>query len=1027
VSELSPKTPDYAELHCLSNFSFLRGASHADELVERAVELGYRALAITDECSLAGIVRAHQAAERFGLPLIVGSEFSLDGIERGWRLLLLVENATGYAALCGLITNARRRAEKGGYRLQLSELDDFPAGCCALLVPPAAPARIDGDWPAWFAERFAARGWLALELHRGADDAARLAGLQQLSQRHGLPLVAAGDVHMHERKRRALQDAVTCIRHGCTLSGAGYRLYPNGERHLRNRRLLAELYPPQLLAETLAIAARCRFSLRELRYQYPAEVVPAGQAPMQHLRALVVAGIPRRWPQGAPDKARKLIEHELRLIGELEYAHYFLTVHDIVRFARGRGILCQGRGSAANSVVCYCLGITEVDPARVSLLFERFISRERGEPPDIDVDFEHERREEVIQYIYAKYGRERAALAATVISYRPKSAIRDLGKVLGMDPAQLDLLASGIVWWDGRDSLPQRLAERGMSADDPTIQRLLWLLEQLVGMPRHLSQHVGGFVISQRSLATLVPVENAAMPERTLIQWDKDDLEALGLMKVDVLALGMLTAIRKCLDLIGLRMQDIPGDDPQTWAMIQRADTVGVFQIESRAQMSMLPRLRPASYYDLVIEVAIVRPGPIQGGMVHPYLKRRHGLEKISYPSEALKPVLERTFGVPVFQEQVMQLAMVAAGFSAGEADELRRSMAAWRRNGTVDRFRERLIGGMRERGYEQSFAEAIFKQIQGFGEYGFPESHAASFALLAYVSSWLKCHHPAAFVCALLNSQPMGFYAPSDLLRDSRSHGVEVRPVDVLHSDWDHLLESGDDGQPVLRLGMRLVKGLSQRAALRLVEIRAHSGLRELSQLAALGDGDREALAAAGALRSLSANRHAASWAISGIEQLPGLLENASAAEPQLDLLPPSEASDILADYQSTGLTLGRHPLALLRERLRAEGMLSIAEWAAVPDGRPARLAGMVRVRQRPGSASGVIFVTIEDETGVANIIVWPGLAKRCREVLVGSRLLLIWGVTQREGGVVHLVAGRLEARDAWLGELALATRDFH
>ncbi len=1030
-------TPDFAELHCLSNFSFLRGASHADELVETAAALGYRALAITDECSLAGIVRAHQAARRVGLPLIVGGEFALSDDEQGWRLVLLVEHAAGYTALCELITRARRRADKGEYRVDRTDFADFKAGlsgCCTLLVPPSQGLGwADDDWLGWFAEHFAGRGWLAVELHRGPQDAQRLSLLRALSQRHALPLVAADDVHMHSRGRRALQDAVTCIRHGCTLAEAGYRLFANGERHLRRREDLAQIYPRELLAETLTIADRCRFSLDELGYQYPAEVVPEGRTPMQHLRELTEAGARERWPDGVPQRVRELIEHELALIGELAYAHYFLTVHDIVRFARSRNILCQGRGSAANSAVCYCLGITEVDPSRISVLFERFISKERDEPPDIDVDFEHERREEVIQYLYRKYGRERAALAATVISYRPRSAIRDLSKVLGMDPAQVDLLAASITWWDDRDALAERLAERGLSAEDPTVQRLLWLLDQLVGMPRHLSQHVGGFVISEQPLATLVPVENAAMAERTVIQWDKDDLEALGLMKVDVLALGMLTAIRKCLDLIGQQngrpmcLQDIPADDPATWAMIQRADTVGVFQIESRAQMSMLPRLRPACFYDLVIEVAIVRPGPIQGGMVNPYLLRRQGLEVVHYPSEALRPVLERTLGVPVFQEQVMQLAMVAAGFTAGEADALRRAMAAWRRNGSVERFRGRLLGGMRERGYDAGFAEAIYRQIRGFGEYGFPESHAASFALLAWVSSWLKCHHPAAFTCALLNSQPMGFYAPSDLVRDAREHGVEVKPVDVLHSQWDHTLAQKKAAQPALRLGLRLVKGLSQAGAERLIDRRTSCQLNSTRDLAVLDSRDREALADAGALRSLTADRHAASWAVSGIEALPGLLDRASAEEAQLDLPATSEAAEIVADYASLGLTLGRHPLALLRPQLKARGMLSVAEWGGVEDGRPARLAGLVRIRQRPGSAEGVVFITIEDETGIANVIVWSKLVARCRDVVVGSRLLAVWGTTQREGEVVHLVAGRLESWDRLLGELELVSRDFH
>ncbi|OGA52660.1 MAG: error-prone DNA polymerase, partial [Betaproteobacteria bacterium RIFCSPLOWO2_12_FULL_63_13] len=779
--------PDYAELHCLSNFTFLRGASHPEELVARAHALGYSALAITDECSLAGMVRAHAAARRNGLKFIVGTEIRLDD---GLKLVLLATDRESYGRLSALITRGRMHAVKGNYHLARADLDRDLDGCLAIFIPSATGE----EWheasrnACFIAKRFAHRAWIAAELLCGPDDRARLAVLRELSGNAGLPLVASGDVHMHVRSRKALQDTLTAIRLGVPVHAAGPALYPNAERHLRLRMRLAQIYPPELLAETLSIAERCSFSPDSLRYEYPDEIVPAGLTPARYLRELTEQGLARRFPSGAPDHVCRLLEHELALIAELGYEHYFLTVYDIVRFARAQGILCQGRGSAANSAVCYCLGITEVDPARMNVLFERFISRERNEPPDIDVDFEHQRREDVIQYIYRKYGRDRAALAATVITYRPRSALRDAGKALGLDLAQVDRLAKSMTWWDGKSVLPERLQQAGIDIDSPVIHRLIALVNDLVGFPRHLSQHVGGFVISRGALSRLVPIENAAMPERSVIQWDKDDLDALGLLKVDVLALGMLSAIRRALDLVNrchgtvLTMQALldRGDDPAVYAMIHRADTMGVFQIESRAQMSMLPRLRPEKFYDLVIEVAIVRPGPIQGGMVHPYLRRRQGLEPVTYPSAAVRHVLERTLGVPIFQEQVMQLAVAAAGFTPGEADRLRRSMAAWRRKGGLEHFYQRLIDGMRQRGYPQQFAEQIYQQICGFGEYGFPESHSASFALLAYVSCWLKHYEPAAFLAALLNSQPLGFYSPSELVQDARRHGVEIRPVDV-------------------------------------------------------------------------------------------------------------------------------------------------------------------------------------------------------------------------------------------------------
>jgi len=981
--------PEYAELHCLSNFSFLRGASHPGELVERAAALGYAALALTDECSLAGMVRAHVAAREHKLKLIVGAELRL---EDGTQLVLLATDRRSYGALSVLITAGRRRGRKGSYWLARADLEACAAsGLLALLLAGDAH---------WLAAQFPGRAWIAAELHCGPDDRARLDSLRELARCSGLPLVAAGDVHMHLRSRRRLQDALTAIRLGLPLERCGRALHPNAERHLRARVRLAQLYPPELLAQSVAIAERCVFSLDELRYEYPGELVPQGETPAGWLAKLTAQGLAWRFPAGVAPKVQALIEHELRLIAELRYEAFFLTVHDVVRFARSQGILCQGRGSAANSAVCYALGITEVDPGRMAMLFERFVSKERNEPPDIDVDFEHQRREEVIQYIYAKYGRERAALAASVICYRPRSAVRDLGKALG-------------------------LADAGLDPASPALQRLLTLAGELAGFPRHLSQHVGGFVISRGPLAELVPIENAAMPGRTVIQWDKDDLEALGLLKVDVLALGMLSAIRRALDFLGIKMQDIPAEDPAVYAMMQKADTIGVFQIESRAQMSMLPRLRPASFYDLVIEVAIVRPGPIQGGMVHPYLRRRRGLEPVAYPSEAVKNVLERTLGVPIFQEQVMQLAVVAAGFTPGEADRLRRSMAAWKRKGGLEPFEQRLVQGMLERGYRREFAEALYRQILGFGEYGFPESHSASFALLVYVSAWLKCHHPAAFCAALLNSQPMGFYAPAQLVQDARRHGVEVRPPEVGASDWDCTLEAG-----ALRLGLRMVGGLSEAAAGRIAAARAAgpvASVEDLARRAALDRRDLRCLAEGGALAALAGHRRQAHWAVAGLRPAAGILREAPLDEPLPRLPAPGEGEDIVADYASLGLTLGRHPLALLRARLQRLKLMPAEALRERPHGSTARAAGLVTCRQRPDTASGVVFVTLEDETGTVNVVVWRDLAERQRRELLGARLLAVEGKIERDGEVVHLIARHLTDHSHLLGDLLARSRDFH
>ncbi len=1403
----------YAELHCLSNFTFLRGASHPQELVAQAAALGYTALALTDECSLSGIVRAHVAAKEHGLHLIVGTQLTL---ACGLRCVVLATDRHGYGRLCRLITRGRRAAAKGDYHLTRDDLATTLEHCLLLWLPGEVPQEQEA---LWLAAAFPGQVWIAVELLRGGADRARLELLQRLARHSGLPLVASGDVHMHVRARRRLQDALTAIRLNVPIAEAGCSLYPNGERYLREPQRLSKLYPPQLLEETVRIARRCTFCLDELRYEYPRELVPPGQTPASHLRQLTEAGARWRWPHGVPASERAALEHELRLISELGYEPYFLTVHDLVTFARRRGILCQGRGSAANSRVCYCLGVTAVDPQRgAGLLFERFISKERDEPPDIDIDFEHERREEVIQYVYAKYGRERAALAATVILYRTRSALRDLGRVFGLAPERCAQLARAMPGWDAGEALPERLRTAGFDPDEPVLARLLPLARELTafpGFPRHLSQHVGGLVISAGRLDELVPIENAAMADRTVVQWDKDDLNALGLLKVDVLALGMLSALRKAFDLVnGVRgtrhaLGTLPAEDPAVYAMISSADTVGVFQIESRAQMAMLPRLQPRCYYDLVIEVAIVRPGPIQGDMVHPYLRRRQAKEPVQYPSPEVEAVLRRTLGVPIFQEQVMQLAVAAAGFTPGEADQLRRAMGAWKRSGGLGHLRDRLLGGMAARGYPAQFAERIYQQMLGFGDYGFPEclvgetrvldadtgrwptiealisgeakisttlacdpalrlrrrrvlaikasavkpvwrlrsalghclvasaehplltpsgwqalgqlrvgdevaaarvlslmrtarwsrhkivvlaawlaagnprqreprwfrvqarahgeelaaalerfantravvqrcgaglrvclrprdrrrplgvlewlgilvpsapeaeqphvpaavfelrdadialliarlweragrcsptgqaayatrsqrlasevqhlllrlgivarvhrhrrlrrerrivyyvvtvaepeslqrfwrhigrryleprkralvqasavaaksglrrapaagpagtrcvpqrappadsdviwdrivqleplgqrqtydlqieadhsflannlivhnSHAASFALLVYDSAWLKCHEPAAFTAALLNSQPMGFYAPAQLVRDARAHGVEVRPVDVCVSEWDCTLEPQGQSQPALRLGLRLVKGLSRAGAARLVEARGThpvTGVEALARRAGLDRGDLEALAAAGAFAALSGNRHLAFWDVAGVER-PLPIEpqeqggGRAAQAPRPLLAAPTEGQNIVADYASLGLTLGRHPLALLRGALSRRGLSAADELAGLANGRAVRTAGIVLMRQRPAAAGGVTFVTVEDETGQVNIIVWERIAAAHREALVSARLLEVHGRLQREEGVMHLIARRLIDRTALLGTLLTRSRDFH
>jgi len=1014
--------PDYAELHCRSNFSFLQGASHPEELVEQALKLGYKALAITDDCSLSGVARAHIAAKNSGLKVIIGSEFTLDD---GMRFVVLAMTRQGYGNLSHMISVARRASEKGSYRLLRQDIDeDAFKHCLALWLPRdvlSPDSTRDNEELRWLKSRFPQRLWIAVQLLLSGEDEAQTRYLSILAGTHAIPLCACGDVFMHRRGRRMLQDVLTAIRLGCSVKELGLNAYPNAERYLRSRQALHRIYSPKLLRASVDIAALCEFSLDELRYEYPHELVPPSHSPASWLRHLVEEGMYRRWPKGVPAKIRSMIAHELSLVSELCYEHYFLTVWDIVAFAKEQGILCQGRGSAANSVICYCLGITEVDPSRMQLLFERFISRERNEPPDIDVDFEHERREEVIQYIYRKYGRHRAALTATVICYRPRSAIRDVGKALGMSLEQVDRLAKNFYWWQDAQSARQQVIDAGFDPDNPVLKRLLSLLTQILGFPRHLSQHVGGFVISESELSRLVPIENASMPDRTVIQWEKDDLDALGLLKIDVLALGMLSAIRKALDYISdyqgktLRLQDIPAEDAAVYAMIQKADTVGVFQIESRAQMSMLPRLRPANYYDLVIQIAIVRPGPIQGDMVHPYLLRRMGREAVNYYSDEVKRVLQRTLGVPIFQEQVMQLAIVAAGFTPGEADRLRRAMAAWKRRGGLEPFEQKLLQGMQQRGYPEQFARQLFSQIKGFGDYGFPESHSASFALLAYASSWLKYYHPAAFTCALINSQPMGFYGVSQLVQDAKRHGVQFLAVDVNHSQYDCHLPGANTqrGANCLRLGLRLVKGLSEKSAQRLLLQRQQGVFQSIQDLASrtgIAKNDLEALAAAGALESLAGNRHQAYWQVSGVEESSPIFPTPYFNEATALLPRPSEGEDIIADYRQLGLSLGRHPMSLLRSHLQTQRILRAdALWEQANDSR-VRVAGLVVCRQRPATAKNVVFVTLEDESGQANIIVWPKLAEKQHKVLVKASVMLVYGRIQQNDGVLHVIAERME-----------------
>ncbi|MBE0368368.1 error-prone DNA polymerase [Pseudoalteromonas aurantia] len=1009
----------YAELFCQSNFSFLQGASHPEELVKQADFLKYDALAICDECSVAGVVRAHTAVKKYGLgvKLIIGSLLRYQDLE----LVVICPNRTAYAELCRVISNARKRSKKGQYELALWDVMSIKHGF--ILWLPSLSER-DNYWASWLQQYHANRLWIGVQRHLQNNDAAYLAHCESLSAQFSLPISACGGVLMHSATRQRLQHVLHAIRLGTSVEKVGSTLLCNAERSLRSINKLSKLFKKAWVDNSVVIAKRCEFNLDSLRYEYPSELVPRSHTAMSYLRALVEQGKQRRFPNGVPDHIIGIIHKELALIEELDYAYFFLTIHDVVMFAKQQGILYQGRGSAANSVVCYCLEITSVDPQQISVLFERFISKERNEPPDIDVDFEHQRREEVIQYIYKKYGRERAALAATVVSYRFKSAVRDVGKALGIDATQLEYFIKNINRRDKSQHWQAQIVELGLAPHSFLGQLFIELVDEIMGFPRHLSQHVGGFVISAGPLYELVPVENASMTERSVIQWDKDDLESLALLKVDILALGMLTAIRKAFQKIELHLghrwqiADITRlqEDAQVYGMLQNADTVGVFQIESRAQMSMLPRLKPACYYDLVIQIAIVRPGPIQGDMVHPFLKRRNGEEEISYPSEAVKDVLSRTMGVPIFQEQVIKLAMVAAGFSGGEADQLRRAMAAWKKSGELMQFKNKLINGMQERGYTQAYAEQIFSQICGFGEYGFPESHSASFAVLAYVSAWLKYYYPAFFYCALLNSLPMGFYSASQLCQDAERHNVTIWPVCVNQSDYDHKVCETDNGF-VIRLGLRLIKGLKASIAKTVVTERPEQGYKTVEALFEVVCEHRTMshLASANALHTFTNGRYSARWAIMDRESTLPLFRTPELVVEQIqkkNVAPVGEAEEIattIEDYKSTGLSLNKHPITLLDEAgklahfTRAQHLMNLQHksWVTV--------VGVVTGKQSPGTAKGVTFFTLEDDTGNINVVVWSGTARAQKQAYLNAKILEVKGIIEKEEKVIHVIAGRL------------------
>ena len=1027
----------YAELQTTTNFSFLRGGSHPEELVEQAAALGLTAIGITDRHSLAGIVRAHVAAKEAGIRLLTGARLDLEG---GLSLLCYPRDRAAYGRLCRLLTLGQRRADKGKCRLHLQDLCVHAEGQVLIVLPPPGPhVNTFAENLAGLRSYFTGPCYLAVHMLYRGDDRTRITRLARLAGRHDIPLVATNDVLYHLPERRPLQDVLTAIREHMSVQSAGYLLNANAERHLKSPAEMMRLFAGHeaLAARTIEIADLIDFRLDELAYEYPDEPVPAGKTPQQHLEDLTWEGAARHFPDGLPASLRSTLKRELALIDQLAYACYFLTVHDIVQFARQEDILCQGRGSAASSAVCYCLGITAVNPTEIDLLFERFISPERREPPDIDIDFEHERREEVIQYIYGRYGRDRAALAATVITYRARSAARDVGKAMGLSEDTAAALADSLGQEGGFSE--KRVREAGFDPANPGLRMTLTLASRLIGFPRHLSQHVGGFVLSRSPLCEMVPIGNAAMPERTFVEWDKDDLEALGFMKVDVLALGMLTCIHKAFALlkrhrdIDLKLADVPREDPAVYDMLCRADSIGVFQVESRAQMNMLPRLKPRCFYDLVIEVAIVRPGPIQGDMVHPYLRRRDGLEPAVYPEpspdhgppDELQKVLEKTLGVPLFQEQAMRIAITAAKFSPDEANALRHSMATFRKRGTLHLLREKMVGRMIRRGYNPELAARCFRQIEGFGEYGFPESHAASFAHLAYVSSWLKCHHPEAFACALLNAQPMGFYAPAQIVRDAREHGVEVRSADINMSHWDNSLEPAPGGHLALRLGMRQIGGLRKDDACRVVRERSrrYVSVADVRRRTGVPDTTLKCLAEADTFRSVGLDRRQALWDV--LEDMPELplfadhFEAGDASGIPLPAMPPGE--HVLADYRALRLSLKAHPVSFLRGKLAGSGALPAEQINGhARDGQRATTAGIVLARQRPGSAKGVIFMTLEDETGVVNIVAWPRTTERFRRAVMTSRLALVRGRIQRTGNIVHLVADSLEDITGWLALLS-------
>ncbi len=1035
----------YAELQCLTNFSFLEGASHADELVLQAKVLGFAALGVADRNTLAGVVRAHKAAKEHGVRLLVGARLDFtdaDGDADG-SVIVYPRDRAAYARLSRLITTGRRRAEKGSCLLTPDDLLAEAGQAFVVIALPddRLPQAESAARLRALAKAFPDTAYLAVSNLLRGDDRGRIAALCRLTRQTGLKPVAVNDVVMHVQARRPLADVLVCIRKGVTIDTAGLALHSNAERHLKSSAQMADLFEEyeDALAATVEIADTCTFSLDELAYDYPDEVLVPGLGAQESLERLTWEGAANRFPGGLPAKVRQQVEHELSLIGELKYAAYFLTVYDMVRYARSRGILCQGRGSAANSAVCYCLGITAVDPSKLDLLFERFISNERDEPPDIDVDFEHERREEVIQYIYEKYGRHRAGLAATVIRYRARGAVRDVGKAMGMSSDTLSLLAGQIWGWSGEAVSDDDLRHLGLNPKDKRLRQTLVLINQAIGFPRHLSQHVGGFVITRGRLDELCPVENAAMEDRTVVQWDKDDLDALGILKVDVLALGMLSCLRRGFDLLrshygrDLDLASLPSFDKPTYDMLCKADSLGVFQVESRAQMAFLPRMKPRDFYDLVIEVAIVRPGPIQGDMVHPYLRRRNGEEYVDYPSEELRAVLGKTLGVPLFQEQAMKIAIVAAGFTPAEADRLRRAMATFRHTGTIHTFREKMIDGMLARGYEKDFAERCFRQIEGFGEYGFPESHAASFALLVYVSAWMKCHYPAAFACALLNSQPMGFYAPAQIVRDAADHGVEIRPADVNASDWDNTLEASPcKGGFAIRLGLRQIKGLSRGDADWVVAARGngYSQPLDLWRRASIGKRALATLARADAYGSMGLTRRQALWAVQAVggdAPLPlfeAMGEEDQGAEPDVHLPEPTPGEDVVLDYSALRLSLKDHPLRLLRGHFPDD--TKAADLMTMKNGAMVTVGGLVLVRQRPGSARGVVFVTLEDETGWSNIIVWADAFERYRRMILPARMMRVTGKLQREGIVTHIVARTIEDASGLLDTLA-GGQNFH